>query len=115
MLYRGSYELPHMSQVLGRDLCAEKILSATRSNHPTAHVYRRTPDQIGEFGIPYGYLIGDPTSAALSWQAFLNRDDFQVWLDAYGCRLDREPGPGENSTVHLPADGDASFQPLTQA
>jgi len=113
-LYRGTYKLAHMSQVLGRD---EKAAEISRHFGGEAMGYMLTDEQHAERergshrGLPYRFLVYSPQSCALSWTAFYTREDLAAFVAAYGCTLDREPSPGERFTIKFPADASA-FLPL---
>lgn len=109
MLMRGNHKLPQQSQILGRDFCAEEI---GRHFGGTAYGLRRTPEMLLIPGVmPYEYILYAPDAVSTAWTAFSDREDFQVWLDAYGCTLDCESEPGAGIQVYLPSTY-AAMQPL---
>jgi hypothetical protein len=109
-LYRGEHELAHMSQVLGRDLDAERV---KRNAGGEARAYRMTPEQVEDRrtgrvrgGLPYEFLIFTPESSALSWTAFYTVGALRTWMDAYGI-TGEIPEPGRQFSLRLPA----TFEP----
>ena len=72
-LWRGDYQLAHMSQVLRRDLTGEDLL---RIAGEPAHGYVRTDQHVDDCrtgrtsGIGYRFLLYYPGSAFTRWKAF---------------------------------------------
>lgn len=115
MLKRGSYPLAHMSQVLGRDETAQEIAKhfggSCVAHMLTDEQHKDRLDGKPGTGLPYRFLVYSAYSSAMSWTAFFTREAMQRFLDAYGCKLDREPVPGEVFHIMFPAS-DAAFAPL---
>ncbi|WP_194909015.1 hypothetical protein [Catenulispora rubra] len=119
-LYRGQHELPHMSQVLRRDLRERTI----RDNFGARqHGVRLSPEQAQasfegrgpgrSMARPYQFLIYSVGSFGTSDMAFETYDDFTAWMDAYGISFvhGEPPTAGDYFELQLPAD-DSAFQEL---
>lgn len=114
-LYRGEHRLPHMSQVLSRDLNAEKL---ARYPGVRAMGFTLTDEQvearrtgIDSPGLPYRFLIRSPASCALAWTAFYELADLRAFCDAYGIAIEGELTPGSRFYLRLP-DDDSRALPL---
>lgn len=111
VLKRGFHILPHMSQVLGRDLDQEKILANAGK---TCHAYVMTDEQIADrrYACPYRVLVRSPGSSSLAWTAFYTVAAFQDWRAAYCLGVVGELTPGSSFTVVIPEC--PSFVPMTE-
>ena len=105
LLRRGRHYLPHQSQMVRRDLNAEKI---ARYAGARAMGWRRDAEQMAQehtkgFLAVYEYLVYSPESTALSWTAFYTLDGLRAFCDAYGLVLEpATPTPGDPFWVTLP-------------
>lgn len=106
-LYRGSYELPHQSQEIRRDLTGETVLQ-----HPDAiaAAYALSDAELAEQKrqqpglLPYRFLIQHPASAALAWTAFYRWQDLRAWLEAYDLHPTGRIERGQPFAVRLPVN-----------
>jgi hypothetical protein len=115
VLYRGEHKLPHMSQVLGRDLNAEEL-----ARYPGARAmgWTLTDEQVEErrlgidrSGLPYRFLVWSPSSCSLAWTAFYEKAELRAFCDAYGIAIEGELTPGSRFHLRLP-DDDSRALPL---
>lgn len=123
-LYRGEHELPHMSQVLRRDLRAETV---RKHFGQTQSGWRLSPDRARALyegtvpgrgmARPYQFLIY--AAGAIGYTsdtAFETPEELCAWMEAYGITFANGHVPQEADapfTLQLPGD-DAGFGPLTE-
>ena len=114
-LYRGMYLLPHQSQVLQRDLDAEKIAANLGAR---ASGWRRSTEQLAALKAdspnrtPYEFMVHSPNSASTAWTAFSSLSQLNTWCRAYDLHLQpQNPVPGSRFEVRLP-DSTIGFAPL---
>lgn len=112
-LYRGEHKLPHMSQVLGRDLDAERL---ARYPGVRAMGYTLTDEQVEDrrlgidsSGFPYRFVVRSPSSCALAWTAFYEKADLRAFCDAYGIAIEGELTPGSRFHLRFPDDERRAF------
>ena len=112
-LYRGNHKLPHMSQVLGRDLNAEEL---ARYPGVRAMGWTLTDEQVEDrrsgidcSGLPYRFIVHSPSSCALAWTAFYKLVELRVFCDAYGIAIEGELTPGSRFYLRLPDDASGAL------
>ena len=108
ILYRGEHKLSHMSQVLDRDLTAEKLerYAGRRAMGWTLTDEQHAERQAGACGtgLPYRFIVHCPSSCALAWTAFYELAALRAFCDAYGIAIEGELTPGSRFHLKLPDD-----------
>lgn len=107
---RGAIPFYEQGNEMKRDFTGEAIAGNLGGS---AHVYWLSPDQQKkrdkEGSLNYHILV---TRSAMSWTAFYSIEEFNLWLEAYGCTLDKPLTPGNSANVVFPSSVMA-FKPLT--
>jgi hypothetical protein len=104
-----------MSQVLSRDLNAEKL-----ARYPGARAmgFTLTDEQVEDrrsgvdtSGLPYRFVVRSPLTCSLAWTAFYEKAELRAFCDAYGIAIEGELTPGSRFYLRLP-DDDSRALPL---
>jgi hypothetical protein len=108
VLFRGGHELPHMSQVLRRDLHGEQILLAMHHQYGRRALgYARTRQDDR-----YNFLVYAPGSAGTNWTAFATEQDLRDFTEAYDLTIHGSLESGGRFELELPANTDR-WRPVT--
>lgn len=117
--WRGDIRMPHMSQILSRDLHGQTVAQNFGS---TAWGFMRTDAMVEQCrsgtgpatGMPYRYTIQMPGQYGGAWTAFWGEQDFRAFLAAYAITIESEPEPGKSFKLRLPEDA-ADWLPVTRS